>query len=86
MLQNAVLVDVGETATLQRRLHHEKIVLADEEDNRASRPWSKEDVKELKSHLKARTPVAKIAKTMKRTEGALRLKAGMIGIGLGHDR
>jgi len=34
-------------------------------------PWSKEDVKELKAHSKARTPVAKIAKAMKRTEGAL---------------
>jgi hypothetical protein len=45
-------------------------------------PWSKEDVKELKSHSKARTPVAKIAKAMKRTEGALRRKAGIIGIGL----
>jgi hypothetical protein len=49
-------------------------------------PWSKEDVKELKAHSKARTPVAKIAKTMKRTEGALRRKAGILGIGLGHDR
>jgi hypothetical protein len=49
-------------------------------------PWSKEDVKELKTHSKARTPVAKIAKAMKRTEGALRRKAGILGIGLGHDR
>ena len=49
-------------------------------------PWSKEEVKELKTHSKARTPVAKIAKAMKRTEGALRRKAGILGIGLGHDR
>jgi hypothetical protein len=49
-------------------------------------PWSKEEVKELKTHLKARTPVAKIAKAMKRAEGALRRKAGILGIGLGHDR
>ncbi|HEY4806685.1 MAG TPA: hypothetical protein VIH81_02880 [Roseiarcus sp.] len=49
-------------------------------------PWSKEDVKELKAHSKARTPVAKIAKAMKQTEGALRRKAGILGIGLGHDR
>jgi hypothetical protein len=46
-------------------------------------PWSKEDIKELKAHSKARTPVAKVAKTMKRTEGALRRKAGILGIGLG---
>jgi hypothetical protein len=48
-------------------------------------PWSKEHVKELKAHSKARTPVAKIAKAMKRTEGALR-KAGILCLGLGHDR
>jgi hypothetical protein len=49
-------------------------------------PPSKEDVKELKAYSKARTPVAKIAKAMKRIESALRRKAGIIGIGLGHDR
>jgi len=49
-------------------------------------PWSKEDVKELKAHSKARTPVTKIAKATKRTEGALRRKAGILGIGVGHDR
>ncbi len=49
-------------------------------------PWTKEDVKELKVHSKARTPVEKIAKTMKRTEGALRRKAGILGVGLGHAR
>jgi len=49
-------------------------------------PWTKEDLRELKAHSKARTPVAEIAKSMKRTESALRRKAGMIGIGLGHRR
>jgi hypothetical protein len=49
-------------------------------------PWTKESVEELKAHSKARTPVAKIAKLMKRTEGALRRKAGILGIGLGHAR
>jgi hypothetical protein len=49
-------------------------------------PWSKEHVQELKAHSKARTPVTKIAKATKRTEGALRRKAGILGIGLGHDR
>ena len=49
-------------------------------------PWTKEDVKALRAHSKARTPVAQIAKAMKRTEGALRRKAGILGIGLGHDR
>ena len=49
-------------------------------------PWTKEDVKALRAHSKACTPVAQIAKAMKRTEGALRRKAGILGIGLGHDR
>ena len=49
-------------------------------------PWTKEDIRELKAHSKARTPVAKVAKAMKRTEGAVRQKATTIGIGLGHRR
>ena len=49
-------------------------------------PWTKEDVKTLRVHSKARTPVDKISKAMKRTEGALRRKAGILGIGLGHNR
>lgn len=49
-------------------------------------PWTKEDVRELKAHSKARTPLPEIAKKMKRTERALRRKAGILGIGLGHNR
>ena len=52
----------------------------------ASSPWTKEDVRELKAHSKARTPVAEVAKAMKRTEGAVRQKAKTIGVGLGHRR
>jgi hypothetical protein len=44
------------------------------------------DIKLLKQHSKARTPVPKIAKLMKRTEGSLRQKALKLGIGLGHQR
>lgn len=44
------------------------------------------DVKLLKQHSKARTPVRKLAKLMKRSEGALRQKASKLGIGLGHQR
>jgi hypothetical protein len=50
------------------------------------RLFTKDDVKALKAHSKARTPVAKIAKQMKRTEGSLRQKAIKLGIGLGHMR
>jgi hypothetical protein len=49
-------------------------------------PWTKEDLRDLKGHSKARTPVSKIAKAMKRTEGAVRQKAKAIGLGLGHRR
>jgi hypothetical protein len=48
--------------------------------------YSKEDVKALKAHSKARTPLTKIAKEMKRTEGSLRQKALKLGVGLGHQR
>jgi hypothetical protein len=50
------------------------------------RLFTKDDVKALKAHSKARTPIAKIAKQMKRTEGSLRQKAIKLGIGLGHMR
>jgi hypothetical protein len=50
------------------------------------REWTKADVKELKAHSKARTPVTKISKETKRTIGALRQKALHLGIGLGHQR
>jgi hypothetical protein len=53
---------------------------------RVIRSWTKEDIRDLKAHSKARTPVAKIAKAMKRTEGAVRQKAKSIPIGLGHRR
>jgi hypothetical protein len=50
------------------------------------REYTKADVKELRAHSKARTPVAKIAKLTKRTEGSLRQKALKLGIRLGHLR
>jgi len=48
--------------------------------------YTKDDVKLLKAHSKARTPVAKLSKLMKRSEGSLRQKARSLGIGLGHLR
>jgi len=50
------------------------------------RAWTKEQIAELKRHSKARTPVVKIAKVMKRTAGALRQKAIQLNVGLGHQR
>jgi hypothetical protein len=39
------------------------------------RQWTKEDHRTLKAHSKAKTPVVKISKEMKRTVGALRQQA-----------
>jgi hypothetical protein len=50
------------------------------------REYTKADVNELRAHSKARTPVAKIVKSTKRSEGSLRQKALKLGIGLGHQR
>ncbi len=50
------------------------------------KPYTVADVKLLKQHSKSRTPVARIARVMKRSEGSLRQKALKLGIGLGHDR
>jgi hypothetical protein len=49
-------------------------------------PWTKEDLRQLKTYSKARTPVVEVAKAMKRTEAAVRQKAKTIGVGLGHRR
>jgi hypothetical protein len=50
------------------------------------REWTKADLRDLKAHSKAKTPVNKISKATKRTAGALRAKAFQLGIGLGHQR
>ena len=50
------------------------------------REYTKADVKELRAHSKARTPVTKIAKLMKRTVPSLRNKAVTLGISLSHRR
>jgi hypothetical protein len=45
------------------------------------RPWSKDDFRILKS-MARKEPLAKIAKSLKRTEGATRHKATVIGLSL----
>lgn len=47
---------------------------------------TKADIKELRAYSKAKTPVVKIAKLTKRSEGSLRQKALKLGISLGHRR
>jgi hypothetical protein len=48
--------------------------------------WTRAMHAELRKHSKAKTPIAKISKQMKRTIGALRQQALKLGIGLGHRR
>ena len=50
------------------------------------REYTKADVKELRAHSKAKTPVTKIAKLTKRSVGSLRQKALKLRIRLGHRR
>jgi hypothetical protein len=50
------------------------------------REWTKEDVREIKGHSRAKTSVAKMSKLMKRTAGSLRQKAWDLGLPLGHRR
>lgn len=53
---------------------------------RVRREYTPAHVKTLRAHSKAKTPVAKIAKSMKRTAASLRTKAHQLGIRLGHRR
>jgi hypothetical protein len=46
------------------------------------REWTAEDVRELKQLAKAKTPAARIARRLKRTEGATRQKALTLNVSL----
>ncbi len=46
------------------------------------REWTKQDVRELKSLARQKTPTAKIAKSLKRTPGATQQKAFQLGVSL----
>jgi hypothetical protein len=50
------------------------------------RDWTSADVRLLRQHSRAKTPVNNISKALKRTAGALRQKARALGIPLGHVR
>jgi hypothetical protein len=50
------------------------------------RDWTRADVKELRRHSRDRVPVKTISRTLKRSPGALRQKARVLGIPLGHRR
>jgi hypothetical protein len=46
------------------------------------REWTKQDVQELKTMAKSKTPAPKIAKSLKRSLGATRQKAFSMGVSL----
>jgi hypothetical protein len=46
------------------------------------RPWTPEQVRTLKSLARKKTHAARIAKTLKRSEGATRAKAFIMGVSL----
>jgi hypothetical protein len=46
------------------------------------RAWAASDVREMKRLAKKKTPARKIAKSLKRTEGATRQKAFSVGLSL----
>jgi hypothetical protein len=50
--------------------------------NSKRRSWTKADVRILKSLARKKTRAGKIAKTLKRTEGATRQKAFSLGVSL----
>jgi len=46
------------------------------------RAWTKEDIRVLKTLARQKTPASKIARTLKRTEGATRQRASSMGVSL----
>ena len=56
---------------------------------RRTRPykvWTAADLKALRQYAREMVPVKKIARTMKRTEATIRMKAYQLGFSVGHRR
>ena len=47
-----------------------------------ARPWTKEDIQMLKAMVREKTKTTVIARKLKRTPGATRQKAGVLGVRL----
>jgi len=60
--------------------------MAKKAKKRSYKVWTPADLKELKNHSRAKTPVSKIARLMKRSEPTIRQKAFSLGISVGHRR
>ena len=50
--------------------------------NGKRRAWTSESIRRLKALARKKTPAAKIARALKRTEGATRQKAFSLGVSL----
>lgn len=46
------------------------------------REWTKEDIRQLKTLARQKTPAAKVARALKRTVGATRQKAFQLGVSM----
>jgi hypothetical protein len=46
------------------------------------REWTRDDIRNLKAFARQKTPARKIARTLKRSEGATRQKAYSLGVSL----
>ncbi|WMT71114.1 hypothetical protein NL528_23730 [Bradyrhizobium sp. Ash2021] len=60
--------------------------MAKKTKKRTPRPWSKEDVRLMKSMAKSKAGVAKISKALKRTPGATTVMAAKLGVSLSMRR
>jgi hypothetical protein len=54
--------------------------------NTKRKSWTKTDDAVIRKHSRAKTPAMKVAKLLKRTEGAARQRAHYLGVPLGHQR
>ena len=53
-----------------------------EKKTKKSRPWTKEDVRMLKTMVREKTKTSVVARKLKRTPTATRQKAGALGVKL----
>jgi hypothetical protein len=60
--------------------------MAKRRKKRGYKAWSKEDLKALRQHSRAKTPVAQLSQLLKRTEATIRMKAYTLGLSVGHRR
>jgi len=60
--------------------------MAKKRKKRGYKRWTDADLKALKKYSRDKTPVAKVARAMKRTEATIRMKAYSLGLSMGHRR